>query len=207
MWELLFYADWAGLFTPSLTRELRRTERRIASAARRAARDSPFRAWTCMPEVDARPRRPMLAPQAIKLLARLEDSEKPFIPAHNVTVVVARPGEETLACGATLSRLRGAKPPFSRCIALARTLARACTGRTEILGCHWFWPERRGGERSPGRASAPLRSPILPRRNRDRAHACLRGLRWASDPSRARNCDRPLHAPGPGDRGHRHAVD
>src|SRR5258706_16005141 len=62
-----------------------------------------------MPEVSVPPGRPMLSAKAIKLRARLEDSEKPFLPAHNVTVVVARPGEETLACGATLSRLRGAR--------------------------------------------------------------------------------------------------
>jgi LmbE family N-acetylglucosaminyl deacetylase len=43
-----------------------------------------------------------------KFLARLTDEARPSIAAYNVAVVVAHPDDETIACGATLKRLRGA---------------------------------------------------------------------------------------------------
>jgi LmbE family N-acetylglucosaminyl deacetylase len=109
MWELLRDAELRVLFTPSITRELRRMERRIALAARRAARNSAFASWSCMPELDAPGLRPRSAPQAMKFLARLADGERPLVPAYGVAIVVVRPGDETLVCGATLSRLKGAR--------------------------------------------------------------------------------------------------
>ena len=43
-----------------------------------------------------------------KFLARLSDTSVFTIPAYHVTVVVAHPDEETIACGGTLERLKGA---------------------------------------------------------------------------------------------------
>src|SRR3954454_92623 len=43
-----------------------------------------------------------------KFLSRLCDKSISSIPAYNVAVVVARPHDETIACGATLRRLKGA---------------------------------------------------------------------------------------------------
>src|SRR3954462_15087824 len=98
MWELLLYADWGGLFTPSVTRDLRRTERRVAAAAKRAIRDSCFSSWACMPDLETLPIRKAEDRLASKFLARLADPAKATVPAHNVTLVVTRPGDETLAC-------------------------------------------------------------------------------------------------------------
>jgi LmbE family N-acetylglucosaminyl deacetylase len=44
-----------------------------------------------------------------KFLARLSDTSIFTIPAYHVAVVVAHPDDETIACGATLERLKGAR--------------------------------------------------------------------------------------------------
>src|SRR5262249_43596312 len=63
----------------------------------------------CIPELEAVPRRPTYAPQAMKFLTRLAEGDRSLVPAHGVAIVVARPGDETLACGATLVRLKGVR--------------------------------------------------------------------------------------------------
>src|SRR5215467_12599104 len=103
MGNLLRCADFGGLFPPSITRDFRRMERRIALAAKRAGRNSAFASWSCMPELDWPRLRPKCAPQAMRFLARLADGERPMIPAQGVAVVVARPGN------ATLARLKGVR--------------------------------------------------------------------------------------------------
>ncbi|HYM19312.1 MAG TPA: hypothetical protein VEU06_12155 [Micropepsaceae bacterium] len=109
MRELLLYPDFGVLFSPSITRELRRTERRVAASARRAVRNSPFRSWSCIPELELLPSRPTVLSRSARFLAALGDPAKPKISAHNVTVVALRPGDEILACGATLARLKGVR--------------------------------------------------------------------------------------------------
>jgi hypothetical protein len=102
-------SGWNGLFASSLVGELRRTERRIAGGVRRAARNCPFQSWACMPELEVPQGRLRVAPRAAALLARLADPARPAVPAPHISVVVAQPGDETLTCGATLSRLKGVR--------------------------------------------------------------------------------------------------
>jgi LmbE family N-acetylglucosaminyl deacetylase len=49
-----------------------------------------------------------LTPTFHKFLDRLSDKSTLTIPAYHVAVVVAHPDDETIACGATLKRLKGA---------------------------------------------------------------------------------------------------
>jgi LmbE family N-acetylglucosaminyl deacetylase len=51
---------------------------------------------------------PPLSATFHKFLARLSDTSNLTIPAYHVAVVVAHPDDETIACGATLKRLKGA---------------------------------------------------------------------------------------------------